>query len=42
MTKVVPIIGGVVSGGLTFVTLKAQAKRLKEALQEMPAPKLAA
>lgn len=42
VTKVVPIIGGVVSGGLTFVTLKSQAKRLKEALQEMPAPKLAA
>lgn len=42
VTKVVPIIGGVVSGGLTFVTLKSQAKRLKEAPQEMPAPKLAA
>ncbi len=40
ITKVVPIVGGVVSGGLTFWMLKAQGKRLKVALQETPVPRV--
>jgi hypothetical protein len=37
-TKVVPVVGGVVSGGLTFVTLSTQAKRLMNHLREIPPP----
>ncbi|MET7277063.1 hypothetical protein ABZS29_02440 [Kribbella sp. NPDC005582] len=38
VSKVVPVVGGVVSGGLTFVTLRAQSKRLMEHLRELPPP----
>lgn len=34
ISKVVPIIGGVVSGGITFVTLRPMAKRLVDTLDE--------
>ncbi len=34
-SKVVPILGGVMSGGLTYVTFKPCAKRLKEALKDI-------
>ncbi|GAA1128611.1 hypothetical protein [Citricoccus alkalitolerans] len=37
-TKVVPVVGGVISGSLTFVTLNAQAKRLMNHLREIPPP----
>lgn len=33
VSKLVPIIGGVVSGGLTYVTFKPQSKKLKEQLR---------
>lgn len=38
VTKVVPVVGGVVSGGLTFVTLDTQSKRLMKHLREIPPP----
>lgn len=38
VTKVVPVVGGVVSGGLTFVTLNIQSKRLMTHLRELPPP----
>lgn len=38
VSKVVPVVGGVVSGGLTFVTLRIQSKRLMEHLRELPPP----
>lgn len=38
VSKVVPVVGGVVSGGLTFVTLKVQSKRLMTHLRELPPP----
>jgi hypothetical protein len=38
VSKVVPVVGGVVSGGLTFVTLRVQSKRLMEHLRELPPP----
>ncbi|MGW6174773.1 hypothetical protein ACWF5H_14900 [Arthrobacter sp. NPDC055138] len=38
VSKVVPVIGGVVSGGLTFVTLKTQSNRLMKHLREIPPP----
>ncbi|MDX6261418.1 MAG: hypothetical protein QOH84_3106 [Kribbellaceae bacterium] len=38
VSKVVPVVGGVVSGGLTFVTLRTQSKRLMEYLREIPPP----
>ncbi|MCU1434325.1 MAG: hypothetical protein JWR71_1050 [Pseudarthrobacter sp.] len=38
VSKVVPVVGGVVSGGLTFVTLNAQSKRLMTHLRELPPP----
>lgn len=37
-TKVVPVVGGVLSGGLTFVTLGTQARRLMNHLREIPPP----
>jgi len=37
-TKVVPVVGGVISGGLTFVALSAQSKRLMDHLREIPPP----
>ncbi|XKH53110.1 hypothetical protein LG284_14210 [Citricoccus nitrophenolicus] len=36
--KVVPVVGGVISGGLTFVTLGSQSKRLQSHLREIPPP----
>ncbi len=33
VSKLVPIIGGIVSGGLTYVTFKPQSKKLKEQLR---------
>ncbi|TLP72891.1 hypothetical protein [Nesterenkonia sphaerica] len=38
VTKIVPVVGGVLSGGLTFMSLKIQSKRLKEHLRELPPP----
>lgn len=38
VTKAVPVMGGVVSGGLTFVTLDNQSKRLMRHLREIPPP----
>jgi hypothetical protein len=38
VSKVVPVVGGVVSGGLTFVTLRIQSKRLMAHLRELPPP----
>ncbi|GAA5228580.1 hypothetical protein GCM10025778_31180 [Paeniglutamicibacter antarcticus] len=38
MSKVVPVVGGVVSGSLTFVTLNTQSKRLMKHLRELPPP----
>lgn len=38
VTKVVPVAGGVISGGMTFVTLRGQSKRLMEHLRELPPP----
>lgn len=37
-TKIVPVAGGVISGGLTFVTLRSQSQRLAEHLREIPPP----
>ncbi|MFC7432016.1 MULTISPECIES: hypothetical protein [unclassified Agrococcus] len=37
-SKVVPVVGGVVSGGLTYVTLKVQSGRLMKHLRELPPP----
>jgi len=37
-SKVVPVVGGVVSGSLTFITLRIQSKRLMEHLRELPPP----
>ena len=38
VTKVVPVAGGVISGGMTCVTLRGQSKRLMEHLRELPPP----
>ena len=37
-SKVLPVIGGVVSSGLTFLSLESQSSRLKEHLRELPPP----
>ncbi|MEV7526948.1 hypothetical protein [Agrococcus sediminis] len=37
-SKVVPVIGGVVSGALTYVMLGVQARRLMDHLRELPPP----
>ena len=34
VTKVIPVIGGLVSGGITFASLKPMAARLQEALDK--------
>lgn len=39
-SKVVPVIGGVISGGLTFTMLTTQSKRLKEHLRVLPPPRI--
>lgn len=36
VSKVIPVIGGVISGGLTFATYRPMACRLKDHLQELP------
>lgn len=38
VSKVVPVVGGVVSGGLTFITLRTQSKRLMGHFRELPPP----
>ncbi|APT92141.1 hypothetical protein CPHO_03715 [Corynebacterium phocae] len=38
VTKAIPVAGGVVSGGLTFVSLKQQSARIIEQLRELPPP----
>lgn len=38
VSKIVPVVGGAVSGGLTFVTLSIQSKRLMKHLRELPPP----
>ena len=38
VSKVIPLIGGVVSGGMTFVSLQYQSTRLKGHLRELPPP----
>lgn len=38
MSKIVPLIGGVISGGMTFVSLQTQANRLKQHLRQLPPP----
>lgn len=40
--NVVPVIGGVVSGGLTYVTFKPSAIRLKKHLEKLPTANVAA
>ena len=39
-SKIVPVIGGFVSSGLTFMTLQSQSALLKEHLREIPPPGL--
>ena len=36
LSKVIPVIGGVVSGGLTFATFKPMANKLKDDLASLP------
>lgn len=38
VSKVVAVVGGIVSGGLTFVTLRSQSNRLMKHLRELPPP----
>lgn len=38
-SKVVPVIGGVISGGMTFVSLSVESKRLREHLVTLPPTK---
>ncbi len=38
MSKIVPLIGGVISGGMTFVALQTQSTRLKQHLRQLPPP----
>ena len=38
VSKAIPLIGGVVSSGLTFVSLQSQSSRLKKHLRELPPP----
>lgn len=39
-SKIVPVIGGFVSSGLTFMALQSQSALLKEHLREIPPPGL--
>ena len=41
-SKIVPVIGGFVSSGLTFMALQTQSARLKGHLRELPPPGIAA
>ncbi|CAG7845102.1 hypothetical protein USB125703_01359 [Pseudoclavibacter triregionum] len=38
VTKAVPVAGGVISGGMTFVSLRVQSERLQQHLRELPPP----
>lgn len=38
VSKAIPLIGGVVSGSMTFVSLQSQSSRLKNHLRELPPP----
>ncbi|WP_417364673.1 hypothetical protein [Glutamicibacter arilaitensis] len=38
VSKVVPIVGGVISGGMTYVVLASQSNRLQEHLRKLPPP----
>lgn len=38
VTKAVPVVSGILSGGMTFMTLKNQAFRLQRHLRELPPP----
>ena len=38
ISKAIPLIGGAVSGGMTFVSLQSQSHRLKNHLRKLPAP----
>ena len=40
MSKILPLIGGVISGGMTFILLQTQANRLKQHLRQLPPPGL--
>lgn len=40
MSKILPLIGGVISGGMTFVSLQTQATRLKQHLRQLPPPNI--
>lgn len=42
VAKVVPVVGGVVSGSMTMITLDSQSKRLMRHLREIPPPNVAA
>ena len=37
-SKVIPLVGGFLSGGMTFVSLQSQSHRLKNHLRELPPP----
>jgi putative membrane protein len=37
-SKAIPVVGGFLSGGMTFVSLQSQSHRLKNHLRELPAP----
>lgn len=39
VTKVVPVLSGAISGGMTLVMLKSQADRLHTHLRELPPPR---
>lgn len=38
VTKVIPLVGGVVSGGFTYIAFNTQSKRLMGYLRELPPP----
>lgn len=38
VTKVVPVVGGVFSGAMTFASLRSQSSRLQKHLREIPPP----
>ena len=38
VTKVVPLVGGAMSGGFTYITFNAQSTRLMQHLRELPPP----
>ena len=38
VSKAVPVLGGIISGGMTFATLTTESNRLKKHLRELPPP----